>query len=115
MPRYIVKLTTPAGDRYLEWSTVVDAPVTYGMPLDEFTAYYRDRYGSDSDDAFAARMARVEATGVSARDCTVRDVVDYNRAGPNESTLTMKQLIAWAGMSDEERIAYDAADRKRRG
>ena len=91
MPRYIVKLTTPAGDRYLEWSTVVDAPVT---------AYYRDRYGSDSDDAFAARMARVEATGVSARDCTVRDVVDYNRAGPNESTLTMKQLWTLPGVSD---------------
>lgn len=111
MPRFIVKLATPAGDRYFEWSTIVDAPVTYGMPLDEFTAFYRHQYGAASDDEFAERMARVEATGTSARGDTVKDLISGNRAGPGESTMTMKQLIAWAGMSGDERIAHDAAER----
>ena len=65
--RYIIKLSTPRGDRYLEWSTIVDAPVTYGMPLDEFTAYYRDQYGAEGMRALPERMARVEAKGTSDR------------------------------------------------
>lgn len=37
MPRFIIKLTDPKDglSYYLIWSTVVDAPVTYGLSLDE--------------------------------------------------------------------------------
>ena len=102
--RYIIKLSTPRGDRYLEWSTIVDAPVTYGMPLDEFTAYYRDQYGAEGMRALPERMARVEAKGTSDR--ISRDVADTVCCG----AMTLDELRAFAGMSDDERRAHHAAD-----
>lgn len=94
MPKYICKLE----GMYFEWSTVVDAPTTYGMTLEDFTAYYRERYGSHDMDApddagFAARMRRVEAKGTSTH-CydSVEELVEGNRAGPDESELTVPEL-----------------------
>jgi hypothetical protein len=113
MPRYIVKLTHGAQDYYLEWSTVVDAPVTYGMPLEEFREYYRDEYGRVGEEDLAQRLARVEATGTSCRypDSTADSVVEGNRAGPGETCLSKQEIIrrycldrdkAEAGCADQE-------------
>lgn len=44
MPRYIIKIK----DKYFEWSTIVDAPVTNGMSLTEFRSYYQSEYGEDA-------------------------------------------------------------------
>ena len=43
MPNIICHL--PNGN-FLEWSTVVDAPTTYGVPRPEFDEYCRKRYGN---------------------------------------------------------------------
>lgn len=56
MGRYILKIK----DHYLEWSTVVDAPVTFGMLLPEFKEYYRDEYGRDGYRELKHRLERVE-------------------------------------------------------
>lgn len=94
MPHYIVKLETPKGPRYLDWSTIVDAPVTYGMTLDDFKAYYRERFGSAGMLELPAHLARVEAKGASALNYESADeVIAFNRAGPNETCLTKAQLI----------------------
>lgn len=45
MPRYICKLQDGDTAYYMEWSTVVDAPVTFGMTLEEFMEHYREEYG----------------------------------------------------------------------
>lgn len=89
MPRYILKLTTQKeGDYYLEWSTVVDAPATYGMRLDEFRQYYKDMYGGKGMESLPARLERVEKNGSSTMDGdSARDVIRRNRAGPGESSL----------------------------
>ena len=44
MPRFIIKITDEKDnkDYYMMWSTVVDAPVTYGLSLDEFKEYFKE-------------------------------------------------------------------------
>lgn len=95
MPRYIIKLPCDGADYYLEWSSIVDAPVTCGMTWEEFKAHYRHRYGMDGLRVLPERLARVEKTGTS--DATnrrpVRDWMKYNRAGVNETCLTYDEII----------------------
>jgi hypothetical protein len=95
MPKFIIKLTNESQDYYLEWTTVMDAPATYGMSLAEFREYHRDEYGRSRDVELEQRLARVEATGTSCLgpDRTVDAVIEGNRAGPGESSLTKQELI----------------------
>jgi len=98
MPHYIIKLETAVGPRYLEWSTVVDAPVTYGMPLDAFTKYWRKEYGGDADrgDRLEARLRDVEAKGTdSFSDASVDATIANNRAGAGETRLTKEQIVEY--------------------
>lgn len=89
MPQYIVKLK----DRYAMWSTIVDAPITNFVPLDEFTAWYRDRFGSEGMKTLPERLTRVEANGTSALDETLNDVINCNRAGEGERCLSHDELF----------------------
>ena len=89
MGRFIVRIE----DYYLEWSTIVDAPVTWGMKLGEFKRHYRVRYGTEGMLELPKRLARVEKTGTSSMiGHRVADLVNFNRAGPNESSLTYKEI-----------------------
>lgn len=89
MGRYILKIH----DHYLEWSTVVDARVTSGMSLDEFTAYYQNEYGRSEMHQLPARIARADATGTSALDGkSLEKLVSYNKAGPRGSKLTLAEI-----------------------
>ena len=98
MGRFIVKLVPPNSTRefYLEWSTIVDAPVTGGMELEEFKEWYREEHGRIDYDGLQYRLARVEQHGTSSIDTneTPETIIAGNRAGPNESTLTMDEIIA---------------------
>ncbi len=87
MARYIVKLQKGSEARYLEWSTMVDAPVTYGLTLEEFTEYYELHYGIDALASLPSRMARVEAHGTSSLSDTLDDLMVLNRAGEKEAKL----------------------------
>jgi hypothetical protein len=90
MPTLIIKLA----DKYLEWSTISDSPATYGMSLDEFKSYYRDRYGQAGVEWLGHRLARVEAKDTSSFvDASVDETIACNRAGPNESKLSKEQII----------------------
>ena len=88
MPRSIIKLK----DQYLEWSTVVDAPVTTGMTLKDFKVYYRNEYGEDEMRGLEERLTRVDLEGVSSRLSSLDEMLSYNRAGKNETTLTADQI-----------------------
>lgn len=69
MARLIVKLVDKKDNNreyYLDWSTIVDAPVTYGLSRKEFDAYYRDEYGRMGMPEYETRMARVDAKGTSS-------------------------------------------------
>ncbi len=94
MSRMIIKLTDSQQDWYLEWSTVVDAPITYGMSLEEFKAYYKEEYGRSSMDELEKQLERVEEIGTSSRiHDSVDDLIAFNRAGDNESQISKEELI----------------------
>lgn len=94
MPRFIVKLETPHGPRYMEWSTIVDAPVTYGVTLEQFEAYYRERYGTEGMKELPDRLRRVAITGVSADGyASVAGLISCNRAGEDDTCMTLAQII----------------------
>lgn len=86
MGRYIIRITddTDKKDYFLEWSTIVDAPVTYGMSLEEFEQYYRHEYGESGMRELPGRLERVKENGTSAYppfnklDDTLREY-DLNR------------------------------------
>ena len=89
MPRYIIKIK----DRYFEYSTVVDAPVTYGMTLDEFKKYYTEEYGRSSEVNLKQRLERVESKGTSSyMDESVEATISGNVAGENGKSLTVDEI-----------------------
>lgn len=94
MPRFTLRLDTPRGQRFMEWSTVVDAPVTWGVPLREYKRYYKERYGSDGMKHLATVLADIERTGAAtAFGETAEQAVLCNRAGRGETGLTLQQII----------------------
>ena len=93
MPRYIVKFAAPSGDYYCEWSTVVDAVTVICKGLEEFTEYYLNEYGEAGMKDLPHRLERVEKYGTSSIAETLTDTIRGNRNGPNESEMTMQQLI----------------------
>lgn len=80
---------------FLEWSTVVDAPVTVGMTAEELEDHIRAQYGSEGVSGLPARIARTVANGTSciSPPYSFDDLVDYNRAGPEETQLNREQLV----------------------
>lgn len=81
-------------DYYLEWSTVVDAPVTYGMSMGEFEDYYKSAYGNEGMIGLPERMIRVEKKGTSSIiDDNLHTLIRGNKAGDDESELTYEELI----------------------
>ena len=96
MSTYIVNLD----GYYLEWSTVVDAPVTWGMSLSAFMDYYQNEYGVAGMNELDVRLARVTKKGNSA--IGGRFSVGYNRAGLNESQLTRAEIVEWYCVRKED-------------
>jgi len=96
MPSYIIKLTDEKDnkDYYMEWSTIVDAPTTYGVDLDKFKENYKDEYGKSGMGELDQRLDRIAKHGTSARDgTTVRELISCNRAGENEECLTEEEIL----------------------
>ncbi len=100
MGRGIIKLEKGGESRYLEWSTIVDAPVTWGMTIEEFREYYREEYGAIGMRGLPDRIVRVEEKGTSFRyDDQLIDTIAHNRAGANESTISHDEI--WKIYVDE--------------
>jgi len=97
MPKYIIKLTdeNTQKDYYLQWSTIVDAPVTYGMTLDELKKYYKKYNGLDGMGPLDARLERVEKNGTSGYYPfdNLNNLIKGNRAGDDEKELSKIEII----------------------
>lgn len=90
MATYIVKL----GNFYLEWSTIIDAPITLGMTLDQFKRYYKEEYGNYRFEQLPYRLERVEEYGTSQQGkVSPEDLIVGNCAGPNETELNIQELF----------------------
>lgn len=94
MPRTTIKLTKDDQSWYLLWSTVVDAPVTYGMDWEEYMDFIRQEEGQEGINRLLSRKGRLEEVGVTGLGWKdVADVVTINRAGPDETELSLDEII----------------------
>lgn len=86
MARGIVKIR----DRYCEWSTVADAPITKAVPFEKAVELWGEH-----------RVLRACANGHSFVDEGPEEAYwAYNRAGPDESCLIEDEL--WELLTAEE-------------
>jgi hypothetical protein len=93
MPISIVRLTDKnQNDYFLEWSTIVDAPVTYGMNEEEFLEYLKT-YQKCGLEHTQERIERAKKTGTSSLCYTFDELISFNRAGENETCLTYDELV----------------------
>jgi hypothetical protein len=87
MPRYIIKITDPIDntDYFMEWSTIVDGPITYGCSLEEFKEYYKGEYGNHGMETFDLTINRVMKHGTSGHPHfnSFERLMDFNRLGEN--------------------------------
>lgn len=83
------KMIAQFGDKYVEWSSVVDAPVTYLMTEEELKQYLLGQHGyKEGLWRLEDRMARVHEKGTSSRMGETRqDLLRSNRAGEKEKTI----------------------------
>lgn len=110
MGRFILKITDDKAkkDYYLEWSTIVDAPVTYGGSLKQFKDYYKNKYGESGMKELPERLKRVNKTGCSSMmGDKAEDFFNCNRAGKNETQLDKEGLLDnycrnWVGYKEEK-------------
>lgn len=79
--------------RFLEYSTISDAPVSKAMMFDEFRAHYLDKYGTNSKLEFNERIERAVESGSSAWGENFESTILTNRAGDNEGNLTLDQFV----------------------
>lgn len=97
MGKFILKITDDKTkkDYYMEWSTVVDAPITYGLDLNEFKEYYKSQYCERGMMDLPERMKRVEKTGSSGMPPynKLDDFFKFNKAGSNESCIDKEGIL----------------------
>lgn len=96
MKRIFISLQqdAPTGKEYfLEWSTIVDAPMSKGMSLEEFVAYFKTEHPNDVH-LLHDILQRVAKNGHSS---IIHDSIDSiimeNTAGDDDQELTKKQII----------------------
>lgn len=93
MPRYLIRLECPE-ERFLEWSTIVDAPITYGMDEQELRKWLAFEYGEEGRRTADSRIARCRKKGTSSYILPDLDSAVFpNRAGPDESEATLQEII----------------------
>lgn len=91
MPRYLIRLECPE-ERFLEWSTIVDAPVTCGMTEGELREYIRQEYGRQGLRRLDERIERCREKGTSAYNVDREAAIAFNRAGPDETHATLEEI-----------------------
>ena len=91
----ILRIVTPEREWWLVWSTVVDAPVTYGMTREELIAWWGEEYGKQGVRNLGPAIARAEEVGTSShRSPSVEEMIICNRAGVDETRLTEAEIVA---------------------
>lgn len=97
MGHVIMKLTHQRKRRYIIYSTVVDAPITFGMTLKQLKSWWRIEYGKAGLQSLPYQMQRVHKFGTSYiyPEKDARYHLRNNRAGKNGKCLSYEELIKW--------------------
>lgn len=94
MGNVIIKLVDVDNkEYYLEWTSISDSPITYGLSLKEFKDYYKEEYGLSSMDSLEQSLKRVEETGTSSIMMSLEDIIRSNHAGDDGECLTLEEII----------------------
>lgn len=95
MGRFVIKLEDEKRPWYLVWSTVVDAPVTYGMSLEELKEFWLKEYGRVGAQELEEMLARVDTYGHSRNyPGMLAETIGFNRAGKDETCFSKEDLLA---------------------
>ncbi len=88
MPHYTLKL---GEDQYLEWSTIVDAPITNILSRKEIISFLKTRY-PDKEVLINKRLNLVDEVGTSIENYSVEQIIKYNRAGEDEKSISLEEI-----------------------
>jgi hypothetical protein len=75
----------------MEWSSIVDAPICVFDDFDDMKQYLEFKYGKSGIQH--DRFERLSKKGTSSFLGELKDIVGYNRAGLEGSSLSIHQLI----------------------
>lgn len=95
MGHFIIKLKdeNTKKEYYLEWSSVVDAPITWGLTLKQLKQRIKKESGNEGLKELVDRLKRVEKTGTSCLGSTLDNHIFVNRAGSRGQHITKEQMI----------------------
>lgn len=94
MARFPIRLDHEGDKWYLIWSTIVDAPVTYGLTWHELVRYVRRAQGTEGVSELFNHKGGLDELGVPHDGYgTLKTILASNRAGPYEKRLTKLELI----------------------
>ena len=82
-------------DKYLVQSTVVDAPITFGMTLDELLDFYMEEMGRScvESPSFHQSLRRLASYGTTCLLYkSAEETLEGNHAGPNGEELTFEEI-----------------------
>lgn len=79
-------------DKYFEWSTIVDAPVSNGMNLKELETYVKEKYGNSRLENLPYMLKTVDKTGTSFAGEDLNSMIICNRAGENEKNISAEEI-----------------------
>lgn len=100
MPRYIVKLKENA---YVEWSTIVDAPVSYVLTREHMLAHLDITYGTSSVAENRKRLERTDKHGTSCQSpYSMESLVSCNRAGDKEENISLEEILERYDLKNQE-------------
>jgi hypothetical protein len=100
------------GDRYMDWTTVSDGPLTPLLTLPELKRYIVERYGYKALDELPERLARIEKFGTSSQmGTTAEDLLSNNSCGPGRKCVeSAEEMIRLFG-PDGEQPGFSYPDR----
>jgi hypothetical protein len=95
MGKVIFKVDDNGEERFLVWSSMVDAPVVFACTAKEIVDDFVEEAAERARDEAKAMIERAREHGSSSRTGynTLADVVCVNRAGPSESALTEDEIM----------------------
>ena len=80
-------------DKFITWSTIVDAPVTWFMNESQYRKYYKEEYGRTGMDGLDKKIEDAKNTGSNWAGYSLEDVITGNRAGEDETDLSEDEII----------------------
>lgn len=88
MPTYLCH----ADGKWFAWSTIVDAPTTYGGTIEDLAEYIAWKFPDMRLSSFVERTATARERGTDAPNQTLAELVSWNRAGHGETCLTLEEI-----------------------